>query len=138
MSLQAPVGGWDGDGWWGMHRGMMGWGDGVDIGSSQAQPEDPDAPTLEVGASEFAFRPVRVEIEAGEAVNLRLTNLGDLPHDLSIAELGFRLVANAGEAATGRLEVDQPGEYRFLCTVPGHAQAGMVGTLVVEAADTSS
>lgn len=138
MSVQAPVELRDGAGWWGMHQGMMGWADGGDVGSSQAQPEDPDAPTIEVEASEFGFRPDRVEIRAGEAVNLRLTNTGNLPHDLSVPDLGFRLVANAGETATGRLEVDQPGEYQFLCTVPGHAQAGMVGTLVVQAPNASS
>jgi uncharacterized cupredoxin-like copper-binding protein len=26
----------------------------------------------------------------------------------------------------------QPGEYKFLCTVPGHAEGGMEGTLTVE------
>ena len=138
MSLQAPVDGWADNGWWGMHRGMMGWADGGDVGSSLAQPEDPAAPTFEIEASEFGFRPDRVEIPAGESVNLRLTNNGNLPHDLSVPDLGFRLVAYPGETAAGGLEVDQPGEYRFLCTVPGHAQAGMKGTLVVEVADTSS
>ena len=26
----------------------------------------------------------------------------------------------------------EPGEYQFYCSVPGHAQAGMVGTLVIQ------
>lgn len=25
-----------------------------------------------------------------------------------------------------------PGEYRFVCTIPGHVEVGMVGTLTVE------
>ena len=35
-------------------------------------------------------------------------------------------------ATTGSLQVDQPGEYRFICTVPSHAAAGMHGTLNVQ------
>jgi uncharacterized cupredoxin-like copper-binding protein len=31
--------------------------------------------------------------------------------------------------------VDKPGVYDLRCTVPGHAAAGMVGTLVVKVAD---
>jgi uncharacterized cupredoxin-like copper-binding protein len=30
-----------------------------------------------------------------------------------------------------RFLADRPGTYRFLCTVPGHADAGMTGTLVI-------
>jgi uncharacterized cupredoxin-like copper-binding protein len=25
-----------------------------------------------------------------------------------------------------------PGEYRFFCDIPGHAEAGMEGTLIIE------
>ena len=42
------------------------------------------------------------------------------------------LTADPGTTATGGLQVDQPGEYRFTCAVPGHVAAGMRGTLIVE------
>jgi uncharacterized cupredoxin-like copper-binding protein len=37
----------------------------------------------------------------------------------------------AGTTATTGLTVARPGEYAYECTVPGHAAAGMTGTLTV-------
>jgi uncharacterized cupredoxin-like copper-binding protein len=42
---------------------------------------------------------------------------------------GFEPIAEGEESETAEL---QPGTYTFLCTVPGHAQAGMEGTLTVK------
>lgn len=134
MGFQAPGAWWGGDGGWGMHRGpMMGWWASDTDTDTESEPEIPDAPSIRVEATDFAFRPARLELTAGEPVNVELSNTGAVIHDFSIPELGFQLVAGPGEAARGGLEVDDPGEYRFLCTVPGHAGAGMVGVLVVDA-----
>ena len=40
--------------------------------------------------------------------------------------------ARPGQTTRLRFVIDEPGTYAFLCTVPGHAEAGMRGTLVVE------
>ena len=39
------------------------------------------------------------------------------------------------EPGTGvvHLKIDEPGEYVIYCSVPGHREAGMVGTLIVGA-----
>lgn len=108
---------------------MMGWGGPT--GGPGSVSEIPGARPVEVEAVDLAFRPGRIEATAGEAITIDLTNTGRVLHDFSIPELGFRLVAGAGETARGSLVVDEPGEYRFLCTVPGHADAGMVGVLAV-------
>lgn len=126
MSLQSPSGGW-----WGMHPGpMMGWWQTAD---SDTQPTPPvaGAPTIEVEATDFAFQPDRLTIEADKTINLTLVNQGRLVHDLSIPELNLHLVARPGETTATALTVTQPGEYQMLCTVPGHANAGMVGLVVV-------
>lgn len=89
------------------------------------------AEELVVEAGDLWFEPSTIEIRAGDPVNVTLRNDGSVFHDLTIPDLDFVLEAEPGDAATGGLVVDQPGEYDFSCSVPGHAGGGMTGTLVV-------
>lgn len=108
----------------------MGWS-GLDP-STPAPPPIVGAETVEIRAIELSFHPDRIVVAAGESVNIRLINDGVVFHDLSIPELGFRLGVEPGQEVTGGLSVPPPGEYGFRCTVPGHADGGMIGALVVE------
>lgn len=112
------------------HGSMMGWWDGT----AQDQPAPApigDAPQVDVQAGEFVFDPSRIEIRAGRPVNISMQNRGTLLHDFTVEEFNFRLRAAPGARATGGIQVAEQGSYRFVCTVPGHSGAGMVGTLVV-------
>lgn len=109
--------------------GMHGRGAGND---AQAPSPLSGASELLVVADDFSFEPDELRIRAGETVNLTLDNRGGLYHDLSIEDNGFVLTADAGERASGALTVPAAGRYRFVCSVPGHAEAGMTGTLVAE------
>jgi len=40
----------------------------------------------------------------------------------------------AGDSVAGGLPDVEPGAYDFYCSVPGHARAGMTGTLVINPA----
>lgn len=86
-------------------------------------------------ALKFHFEPAVIEVQPGQLVVVKFVNVGPLsPHDLSISGLGV----NTGLLDPGQEKVvsfrapDQPGEYPFICTVPGHAQLGMAGKLVVK------
>jgi azurin len=41
-------------------------------------------------------------------------------------------MAGAGETVDTTITAPGPGSYPFVCTFPGHAMAGMIGTLVVK------
>lgn len=112
------------------HGSMMGKWDGREH-DEPAPPRIAGARQVSVQAGEFVFDPSRIEVRAGQPVNIRLSNRGVLFHDFTIEGLGFHLSAAPGERTGGGLEASEQGSYRFACTVPGHAEAGMVGTLVV-------
>ncbi len=120
----GPMPGWMG----GMHRWMHGTGRGW-AGWSAPSPS-PGAREVRVVADEFSFSPARIEVPVGETVNVVLVNEGQLPHDLTIPSLGFSISAAPGATVSGALTVERPGTYPFVCTVPGHRAAGMIGTLV--------
>lgn len=94
---------------------------------------DPDAPEVELEAVEFAYNTSSFEIEAGRPVTIALHNQGVLEHDITIE--GFEHLGGAhaqpGEEAAFTVTIEQPGEYRYYCTIPGHLEAGMEGVLVV-------
>ncbi|NOY57186.1 MAG: hypothetical protein GXP34_14550 [Actinobacteria bacterium] len=126
----TPWAGMHGDnpsGWWGQMGGHPmhdGWG-------SAGSPAIPGAAQVTVVASEFRFEPSTITIPAGEAVNITLVNEGALPHDLTIPALGVRVAAGPGGQETVGLADPPAGTYEILCSLPGHAEAGMIGTLEV-------
>ena len=64
------------------------------------------------------------------ATTFKVTNKGALSHDFKI--VGKKTVMlKKGKTATLRATLKK-GRYAFLCTVPGHAAAGMKGTLTVK------
>ncbi len=84
--------------------------------------------TVAVTMTEFRFVFTPKTVHPG-TVSFRLANKGKLVHDLLIAGKRSALI---GPGKTGALTVTlHKGRYPYRCTVPGHADAGMKGTLVV-------
>lgn len=83
------------------------------------------------GTDGLAFEPSQLTVRAGE-VTIELTSVPSVPHTFTIEELGDREVvrADGGETASGTVTLE-PGSYTFYCSIPGHRQAGMEGTLTV-------
>jgi plastocyanin len=91
-----------------------------------------DAAGVELATVDIAFEPNEFSIAAGTDVEVTITNNGVLEHDFHIEELGVasELLAS-GESATVTIN-GEAGSYEFFCSVPGHREAGMVGTLTIE------
>jgi uncharacterized cupredoxin-like copper-binding protein len=89
------------------------------------------AATLQVSAIEMAFTPAVVSLKAGQPVNVTVTNDGKVFHDFDLSVADVHLDLDPGEQATAAVTIDQPGVYEAICTVPGHAAAGMVLTVEV-------
>jgi uncharacterized cupredoxin-like copper-binding protein len=90
-------------------------------------------PHVEVTARDMRFEPAEVRIRAGEWVVLEFTNEDTVVHDWMVEGVpNLDVPARPGQTAKLRFVIDRPGMYEVMCSLPGHADAGMVGELVVD------
>jgi uncharacterized cupredoxin-like copper-binding protein len=81
-----------------------------------------------VTATEFKFKLSKTAVTHGTVV-FTLVNKGKLPHDFKI---GGKKTPTVKPGKSAKLTVTlKAGKAAYLCTVPGHAAAGMKGTLKV-------
>jgi uncharacterized cupredoxin-like copper-binding protein len=81
------------------------------------------------GAMRFSTK--RLTAHAGK-VTIVMTNPSSsgMPHGIAIRGHGSGRIVGPGGTSTVTATLKR-GRYTFLCPVPGHAQAGMTGTLTV-------
>jgi uncharacterized cupredoxin-like copper-binding protein len=108
--------------------------------------------TIRVTTSDaMRYFPDQIRVKRGDTIRFTVRNSGELPHEMVIgtmddlkkhAELmrGSREMAHDGAnvahvapGATGRIvwQFTRAGEFYYACLVPGHFEAGMIGTIVV-------
>jgi len=88
---------------------------------------------IEIPAAEqgLAFAKQRVATQAG-VVTLSMPNPADLQHNIAVDQPERQQGDIVGKGGVSEITVDFPaGEYEYYCSVPGHREGGMVGTLVV-------
>jgi uncharacterized cupredoxin-like copper-binding protein len=124
-------------------------------GGESAAPVTPVAPTdgvLNVRAFEWGFEPTALLLTQDETVTIQLQNDGrvlhnfkvaDMPADVLVSDSTGPLSADEGEVFVGaeggvlgimELVPLEAGTYTFYCTIAGHRELGMEGTLTVESA----
>jgi plastocyanin len=91
--------------------------------------------TLQLAAdpTQIAFDTTTLTSKPGK-VTIDFTNPATLEHDVAIEQNGKQIAISEtiGKGKTSVTADLAPGAYTFLCTVPGHAEAGMEGTLTVK------
>jgi uncharacterized cupredoxin-like copper-binding protein len=97
---------------------------------------DANARHLEISARDVRFSPADVSVQAGEVVVVTFTNDDPMFHDWEVDGVAnVDAGARPGQTQRLRFVLDRPGRYVVRCTVEGHAEAGMTGTLTVDPAD---
>ena len=93
-------------------------------------------------ATEFKFKLSKVALKKG-IVAFKVTNGGNLPHDFKVCSSNKGTLTattctgrstplvSPGQSNTLRVTFLRSGTYEYLCTIPGHAQAGMKGLIKV-------
>ncbi len=92
------------------------------------------AVNIEAASSGLAYTSKTATAKAGK-VTVDFNNPQPLTHDVAIEDSSGKtigqteLVAEGSSSAVVNLK---PGTYHYFCTVPGHREAGMEGTLTVK------
>jgi uncharacterized cupredoxin-like copper-binding protein len=93
---------------------------------------------LKVTATDLKFTPNQLTAKVGQPIKVVLENKGVIEHDISFQG---KLVGGAdqksamakpGQTVTLEFTPTAKGKFEFVCTVPGHKEAGMKGTITVE------
>ena len=125
---------------------------------SAGNPGDPKKPARIVQVTmgemdgKMMFMPAKLEMKRGEQVKFMLRNNGELAHEFVLANTAENLKHAEAMKKNPDMEHDDPngkrlaprttneivwkfttaGEFEYGCLIPGHREAGMVGTIVVK------
>ncbi|MCI0345616.1 MAG: plastocyanin/azurin family copper-binding protein, partial [Chloroflexi bacterium] len=107
---------------------------GADGTAASAEPSSPTSGevlgSLEITSVDLGFEPKELSVDAAGRYEVTLMNHGAIPHDITFPD-GTKLVALPGDEASAVVAVPEDG-VTFLCSIPGHADAGMRGTISVK------
>jgi nitrite reductase (NO-forming) len=75
-----------------------------------------------------------LEVTHDAIVEIVLINGDGIEHDIDVAEFGAMSghVTQLWETTVVAFRADEEGALNYICTIPGHVEAGMIGQLVVE------
>lgn len=108
--------------------------------------------TMREGDGKMLFIPDRLEIRRGEQIRFKLRNVGELEHEFVLATMAENIKHAKQMAKNPEMEHDDPnarrvkpkkaddivwrftkrGTFEYGCLIPGHREAGMIGTIVVK------
>ena len=88
--------------------------------------------TLIYTSKAMRFGQTELRVQAGQEITLQLQNYDMYAHSFDIDELGLHVQMPANDQVTVQFTAPEPGSYTIYCGIPGHKNAGMVATLVVD------
>jgi nitrite reductase (NO-forming) len=99
----------------------------------------PNAPSsassIAIEAFDLGFKPSTIDVPAAGTYDVTFHNTGSTLHNVTFAD-GTAISADAGATVDGQVTVPAGG-MTFLCSIPGHADAGMKGSISVAGASAS-
>jgi plastocyanin len=105
-------------------------------GNASAPPTGAQQLTVR-GLDAMRFEPAQLTVRAGQPVQLTFENAGATIHDFTLTNdqgvaQKVQAVAQGKTTSVATFTIERPGTYTFVCEQPGHAPAGMRGTIVVQ------
>jgi heme/copper-type cytochrome/quinol oxidase subunit 2 len=86
---------------------------------------------IRIEASMFNFSPNQIRVNPGDTVTVELVST-DVVHGFSLDGYDFELHADPGQSVSGTFVADQPGMFRFRCSIAcGNLHPFMIGKFQV-------
>lgn len=89
-----------------------------------------------IEGDEFSFSPQNITVSRGATVELTFKNIGRVPHNYVVDELGLatKIIGGGKTDVVTFTAPNAPGavNYASYCSLPGHREAGMEGTIFIE------
>ena len=85
---------------------------------------------ISMEARSFSFSPNTIQAKVGEPVRIDITSVAQ--HTFTVDELGINVITPHGQITEVEFTPDTKGTFQFYCSVPGHREAGQIGTITVE------
>ncbi len=109
---------------------------GEEAGEEEGTDEEAPAKEITVSGTEYSFSPDTIRVQPGQEVRVTFENTGSIGHDFVVEglDVGTEVIEPGNTDSVTFTAPSSSGEYpmTFLCSVPGHQEAGMEGTLIVE------
>jgi len=86
--------------------------------------------TIQMETKSFSFNPDIITTTVGETVKIEISSSGQ--HTFTIDELNVNVPLLHGKVTTVEFTPDKQGTFQFYCAVPGHREAGQIGTITVK------
>jgi len=95
----------------------------------------PGGAALVMKAGNFFFDPNTVTVKGTGTITLTITNTGGSSHNITVNDPSGKVIDSAeippNGTVTTQVTFPVPGEYRFTCNHPFHADLGMKGRFIV-------
>ena len=87
---------------------------------------------LKILAQDIKFDVKTLNAKVAQPVKLTYINQGSIDHAFKIDGIVDEYQVKPGQTHVFQFTPTQAGQFKFVCAMPGHEPAGMVGILVVE------
>jgi plastocyanin len=90
------------------------------------------ATAVDLKAVDINWEPKTLNAKVNQPLTVNIANGGTLEHSFAVPDLGVPEKTIApGASDTVTFIPSQAGTFQYVCNIPGHKEAGMVGTLTV-------
>jgi plastocyanin len=103
-----------------------------------AAPAGAVASEVKIVSTDLKFTPTTIQAKVGQPLKVVLENKGVIEHDLTFPTVkadkpasALKIIAKPGQTTTVEFTPTAAGTFEYICTIPGHKEAGMKGTINV-------